>query len=78
MSRRGCVKGWIIFGVIHKLYRFLANAQRQFPALAGIWQALFMAGNTSDKTTLPDFLKKIEEQYGKDEPPKNSGSFTSN
>jgi transposase len=22
-------------------------------------------GNTSDKTTLPDFLKKIEEQYGK-------------
>src|SRR3989441_6361227 len=24
-----------------------------------------MAGNTSDKTTLPAFLKKIEEQYGK-------------
>ena len=22
-------------------------------------------GNTSDKTTLPDFLKKIEAQYGK-------------
>ncbi len=26
-----------------------------------------LAGNTSDKTTLPDFLKKIEEQYGKAE-----------
>lgn len=26
-----------------------------------------MAGNTSDKTTLADFLKKIEEQYGKAE-----------
>jgi transposase len=24
-----------------------------------------MPGNTSDKTTLPDFLRKIEEQYGK-------------
>jgi transposase len=24
-----------------------------------------MAGNTSDKTTLADFLKKIEKQYGK-------------
>ncbi len=24
-----------------------------------------MAGNTSDKTTLPAFLKKVEEQYGK-------------
>lgn len=24
-----------------------------------------MDGNTSDKTTLPDFIKKIEEQYGK-------------
>lgn len=24
-----------------------------------------MDGNTSDKTTLPDFLKKIEDQYGK-------------
>ena len=26
-----------------------------------------LAGNTSDKTTLADFLKKIEEQYGKAE-----------
>jgi hypothetical protein len=26
-----------------------------------------MAGNTSDKTTLEDFLKKIEDQYGKSE-----------
>ena len=26
-----------------------------------------LAGNTSDKTTLPDFLKRIEEQYGKAE-----------
>ena len=25
------------------------------------------AGNTSDKTTLADFIKKIEEQYGKAE-----------
>jgi transposase len=24
-----------------------------------------MAGNTADKTTLADFLKKIEDQYGK-------------
>lgn len=24
-----------------------------------------MAGNTSDKTTLRDFLAKIEQQYGK-------------
>ena len=24
-----------------------------------------LAGNTSDKTTLPDFLQKIEDQYGK-------------
>ena len=26
-----------------------------------------LAGNTSDKTTLADFLKKIEQQYGKAE-----------
>lgn len=26
-----------------------------------------MPGNTSDKTTLADFLKKIEAQYGKSE-----------
>ena len=26
-----------------------------------------LAGNTSDKTTLPEFLKKIEQQYGKAE-----------
>jgi len=26
-----------------------------------------LAGNTSDKTTLEEFLKKIEEQYGKAE-----------
>src|SRR5512137_856935 len=26
-----------------------------------------LAGNTSDKTTLPEFLRKIEEQYGKAE-----------
>ncbi|MGQ0591574.1 MAG: hypothetical protein ACT4QB_02710 [Gammaproteobacteria bacterium] len=26
-----------------------------------------MAGNTSDKTTLKDFLKKIEAQYGQSE-----------
>jgi len=26
-----------------------------------------LSGNTSDKTTLKDFLKKIEEQYGKAE-----------
>jgi transposase len=26
-----------------------------------------MPGNTSDKTTLADFLKKIEVQYGKSE-----------
>ena len=26
-----------------------------------------LAGNTSDKTTLPDFLKRIEEQYGQAE-----------
>ena len=25
-----------------------------------------MKGNTSDRTTLPGFLKKIEEQYGKE------------
>jgi hypothetical protein len=24
-----------------------------------------MPGNTSDRTTLPNFLKNIEEQYGK-------------
>jgi transposase len=26
-----------------------------------------LAGNTSDKTTLADFLQKIEEQYGRAE-----------
>jgi hypothetical protein len=57
MSRRGGVKGWIIFGVIHKLYRFLTNAQGQFPALAKIWQALLMAGAGNKEARLLQSLK---------------------
>ena len=37
-----------------------------------------LAGNTSDKTTLGDFLAKIEKQYGKAEPHLGDGSRHSN
>jgi transposase len=40
----------------------LTLPRRVFP-----WPMEVMPGNTSDKTTLADFLKKIEAHYGKSE-----------